>query len=118
MTQTGFLKEKKVAIVGCPFSGGQRRHGVDTGPHALIEAGLAKQLEGLGWEVNFNGHQKFESINAQIESDSDIGRMKLPRTVSAVTREVAEVVEKHAKAGELPLTLGGDHSLVSRQSVA
>lgn len=37
--------------------------------------------------------------------------MKNPRTVSAVTRSVADTVEAAAKKGSLPLTLGGDHSL-------
>ncbi|EPQ29653.1 uncharacterized protein PFL1_02873 [Pseudozyma flocculosa PF-1] len=106
-----FLKEKTVAIVGCPFSGGQRRTGVDTGPHALVSAGLPKQLEELGWKVEFNGHQKFEEIGKTITSDADIGVMKQPRLVSAVTKAVADTVEKHARAGHLPLTLGGDHSL-------
>lgn len=34
-----------------------------------------------------------------------------PRTVSKVTKEVARLVGASAHAGELPLTLGGDHSL-------
>lgn len=106
-----FLREKTVAIVGCPFSGGQRRRGVDTGPISLVSAGICTQLEELGWKVDFSGHRSFEHVNASIDSDTDIGVMKLPRTVSTVTKEVAEAVETHARAGKLPLTLGGDHSL-------
>lgn len=106
-----FLQEKTVAIVGCPFSGGQRRQGVDTGPVSLVSAGICKQLESLGWNVEFNGHHSFDHINENMAHDTDIGNMKLPRTVSAVTKEVAAVVESHAKQGKLPLTLGGDHSL-------
>lgn len=100
-----------MAIVGCPFSGGQRRKGVDTGPISLVSAGICTQLEELGWKVDFSGHQSFEHINAHIDSDTDIGGMKLPRTVSTVSKEVAQAVETHARAGKLPLTLGGDHSL-------
>lgn len=37
--------------------------------------------------------------------------MKNPRTVNAVARSVADRVEAISKAGDLPLTLGGDHSL-------
>lgn len=106
-----FIKDKTVAIVGCPFSGGQRRKGVDTGPHALVQAGICKQLQSLGWNVEFNGHHSFDHLNEGIASDTDIGNMKLPRTVSAVTKQVAATVESHAKQGKLPLTLGGDHSL-------
>jgi arginase len=44
--------------------------------------------------------------------DPDIGRMKKPRLVSAVCERVASEVGAAAKQGALPLTLGGDHSLV------
>nr|APV46198.1 arginase [Ustilago esculenta] len=111
MLHERFLHEKTVAIVGCPFSGGQRRQGVDIGPISLVSAGICEQLEALGWKVEFDGHHSFDHINQGIADDTDIGNMKLPRTVSAVTQQVAQVVESHASQGKLPLTLGGDHSL-------
>ncbi|KAI0811001.1 hypothetical protein BC629DRAFT_1589741 [Irpex lacteus] len=107
-----FIKEpKSLAIVGCPFSGGQPRPGVDQGPIHLVEAGLPKQLEELGWKVHFDGHHQFEDITNSIVSDPDIGKLKNPRLVSRVCEEVAKAVGGHAKEGVLPVTLGGDHSL-------
>jgi arginase len=108
--QSRFLPEPKtVAIVGCPFSGGQPRAGVDKGPIHLIEAGILTELEGLGWKVKFDGHHQFEEINAAI--DPPIGILKNPRLVSRVNESVAKVVGEHGSRGELPVTLGGDHSL-------
>jgi arginase len=105
-----FLPDPKTAaIVGCPFSGGQPRVGVDDGPIHLVEAGLIQQLEGLGWKVEFDGHHQFEGISA--ENDPPIGILKNPRFVSRVCKAVAETVGGHARAGRLPVTLGGDHSL-------
>jgi len=105
-----FLPEPKtVAIVGCPFSGGQSKAGVDEGPIHLIEAGIITQLEGLGWKVKFDGHHQFEEINAV--NDPPIGILKNPRLVSRVNESVAKVVGDHGSKGELPVTLGGDHSL-------
>lgn len=49
----------------------------------------------------------------QRAEDPDIGNMKKPRLVSAVCERVGEKVGDIAKKGWLPLTLGGDHSLVS-----
>lgn len=49
----------------------------------------------------------------QRSEDPDIGRMKKPRLVSAVCERVGEKVGDIARKGWLPLTLGGDHSLVS-----
>lgn len=48
----------------------------------------------------------------QREADPDIGKMKKPRLVSAVCERVGKEVGDIAKKGWLPLTLGGDHSLV------
>ncbi|OBZ69110.1 Arginase [Grifola frondosa] len=105
-----FLPDPKtVAIVGCPFRGGQAKLGVDKGPISLVEAGLPEQLSGLGWNVKFDGHHQFEAIDG--ENDPPIGKLKNPRLVSKVCKAVSEVVYDHAKKGELPLTLGGDHSL-------
>lgn len=88
----------------------QPKPGVDQGPIHLVEAGLIKQIENLGWKVKFDGHHQFEGINAA--DDPPIGILKNPRLVSCVTQSVAQVVAGHVAKGELPVTLGGDHSLV------
>lgn len=100
---------KTIAIVGCPFSGGQAKLGVDKGPIHLVEAGLITQLEELGWTVLFDGHHQFEEISAA--SDTPVGKLKNPGLVSGVCEHVASVVCEHVKQGHLPVTLGGDHSL-------
>ncbi|PFH54246.1 hypothetical protein AMATHDRAFT_53123 [Amanita thiersii Skay4041] len=111
-TRTRFIPEPRTAaIVGCPFSGGQPRPGVDKGPIHLVEAGLIEQLEGLDWKVKFDGHHQFEEINT--EDDPPIGILKNPRLVSRVTESVAKVVGDHVRQGQLPVTLGGDHSLAT-----
>ena len=83
---------------------------MDKGPIHLVEAGLPEQLRELGWEVTFDGHHQFEEISTQ--DDPPIGILKNPRQVSQVCEAVAKTVGEHAKKGQLPLTLGGDHSLV------
>ncbi|KAE8272180.1 hypothetical protein A4X09_0g137 [Tilletia walkeri] len=105
------LTPTKVAVIGCPFSCGQPRAGVEAGAISLVEAGLVSQIESLGYSVRFDGHNQFDPVNRLLLDDPDVGKMKLPKTVSGVAQAVAEIVSKHALAGELPLTLGGDHSL-------
>jgi arginase len=73
----------------------------------MVEAGLFTQL---GWKIEFDGHHMFEEISAA--TDPPIGKLKNPRLVSGVTQAVANVIVGHAKKGQLPVTLGGDHSLV------
>ena len=104
------------------YSGGQPRAGVDLGPNRLISAGLINQIAGLGWNVKYNTQQKFldnpynptfvSEEGRKVLEDGDIGKMKKPRLVSAVCEKVAEKVGGIAEKGWLPLTLGGDHSLV------
>ncbi|KAJ8507497.1 hypothetical protein ONZ45_g10155 [Pleurotus djamor] len=109
-------------LTSFPFistSGGQPKPGVDKGPIHLVEAGLVDQLKELGWDVKFDGHHQFEDISAQYANDPDagllrdppIGLLKNPRLVSHVTESVAQAVASHCAQGQLPVTLGGDHSL-------
>lgn len=99
---------------------------MDLGPNRLISAGLINQIAGLGWNVKYNTQQTFldnpyNPVQAgeateggrKVLPDPDIGKMKKPRLVSAVCEKVAEKVGGIAEKGWLPLTLGGDHSLVS-----
>lgn len=107
-----FLKTSTVGVIGCPFSGGQPKAGVDTGPHHLIDFGLLEQIKQLGYEVSFGGHHQFAQVMTMSKGqDPDIGKLKRPRYVGSVTRAVKEAVEERCRKGELALTLGGDHSL-------
>jgi len=107
-----FVKTSTVGVIGCPFSGGQPKAGVDTGPHHLIDFGLLEQIKELGYDVSFGGHQQFAEVMTNTKDlDPDIGKLKRPRYVGRVTHAVKEAVEKRCRRGELALTLGGDHSL-------
>ncbi|KAI9218940.1 arginase [Blastocladiella britannica] len=101
---------KTVAILGAAFSGGQARGGVENGPQTLAEFGLHEQLRDLDWNVVVDPRCR-DLTHLQPKSDPPIGVLKNPRYVSAVCEHVAQVVEEHARAGELVLTVGGDHSL-------
>ena len=74
-----FLKHRKISVVGCPFSGGQPKEGVDEGPLRIIEAGLLDDIKALGWDVDFEEHHKFAPLDEK--DDPPIGVMKRPRLV-------------------------------------
>jgi len=110
--QPKFLPNKHdLGIVAVGFSGGQPKAGVDAAPMALIENGLIKQLEeDLDFNVTYdNKVHNYSSLRPA--SDPEVRRMKQPRFVSAVTKQVSDQVYAHAKTGKLVLTLGGDHSI-------
>ena len=78
---------------------------------ALIENGLIKQLEqDLDFNVTYD-NQVHNYSSLRPASDPEVRRMKQPRFVSAVTKQVSDQVYAHAKTGKLVLTLGGDHSI-------
>lgn len=96
------------AVVMCPFSGGQSRDGVDTGPSHLLAAGLIKSIESVGYQAEL-----YELSPSRIpkEEDPDIWLLKNPRLVSDTNRELANLIGTRATLGELVVTIGGDHSL-------
>lgn len=89
----------------------QQKAGVDTGPGALISAGLLTQLmDDLGFTL-FHDDAIHTYTSLIPSSDPDYRNMKSPLAVSAVTRRISEQVYEHARLGRCVLTLGGDHSI-------
>jgi arginase len=76
----------------------------------MIEHGLIDQIKDMGWNVETdNEMQDYEKLRPT--SDPDIGILKNPRYVGAVTQAVSNVIQGHIQRGKLALTLGGDHSI-------
>jgi arginase len=100
-----------LGVVAVGFSGGQCKPGVDAAPSALISAGLLDQLrEELGY--NLHGDSEVYNYNEmKVGEDAPHRGMKNPRSVSAVTKELAGKVYEQAKEGRMVVTLGGDHSI-------
>ena len=108
-----------VEIVGVPMDLGGDRRGVDMGPSGIRYAGLASKLAEIGYRVRDRGNVRVKDpdegrathITEKFEGFS--GRPK-PHNVEEIVRaseELASVVEDIAKAGNIPLVLGGDHSI-------
>lgn len=102
---------QEIGVVAVGFSGGQAKSGVDTGPQALIDAGILTQLSSdLAYTVKHD-NTVHSYADVRPASDPPYRGMKNPRYVSAVTRKLAGQVHEHAKEGRFVLTLGGDHSI-------
>ncbi|KAG8451358.1 hypothetical protein GDO86_003532 [Hymenochirus boettgeri] len=111
--QVSLLKVQKksshsVAVIGAPFSKGQKRRGVEHGPAAIRSAGLIERLSSLGCSIHDIGDLHF----AQVPNDELYNSIvKYPRTVGLASKLLAEEVSKAVGAGHTCVTLGGDHSL-------
>jgi arginase len=99
---------RTIAVLGAALDLGQGRRGVDMGPSAIRYAGLVGRLAELGLGV----HDLGTVAEAPIEAlDAGDERAKYLEQILAVCQEIADRVEGSSRAGELPLVLGGDHSL-------
>jgi arginase len=105
------VKSARIAIIGAPLDLGQGRRGVDMGPSAVRVAGLGRRLGALGYDVADLGNIPI----AQPESLQDSGPSDarfLPQ-IAAACASLGELVVKCFDRGQIPLVLGGDHSIAA-----
>ncbi len=99
-----------IRIIGVPMDLGQRRRGVDMGPSALRYAGLQERLSNLGWNVTDSGNIAVP-VMEQVNRDADDDRAHNAAAIGAVCRTLHHQVKHALAAGEIVITLGGDHSV-------
>lgn len=99
-----------VEIVGVPMDLGAGRRGVDMGPSAIRYAGLIDALRAMGLTVNDRGNL---NVPLPESSDSNNGAhgVHFAATIARVCQDLAREVRAIVRRGQLPLVLGGDHSL-------
>ncbi|MDQ2975866.1 MAG: arginase [Acidobacteriota bacterium] len=101
-------KPRAVGIVGVPLAYGASMAGVDMGPAALRVAGLNERIAALGYEVRDLGDLHVSRARS-VPAAGD--KLKHLIEIKAACEELAQKVEEILGAGELPLILGGDHSI-------
>jgi len=99
---------KTVGIVGVPLAFGQGMLGVELGPSAIRVAGLASAIASLGYEVNDRGDLRVDRPRTYPREGE---KLKYLNEVFATCAALAIEAETIVDAGEIPLTLGGDHSI-------
>ena len=97
-----------VSILGAPLDLGQARRGVDMGPSAIRYSGLAERLEEIGLEVVDGGNVTAEL--PEVAGVSDEHARYLPAILESC-RALGESVAAMVRDGQMPLVLGGDHSI-------
>ncbi|KAK2826642.1 hypothetical protein Q5P01_020856 [Channa striata] len=100
-------RAQSVAVLGAPFSKGQKRRGVEHGPKVIRDAGLVERLSSLDYSVHDFGDVSFHHP----ESDEPYMGVKFPRTVGAANKKLSGAVSRAIGAGHTLVMLGGDHSL-------
>src|SRR5829696_1439038 len=100
--------KKSLSILGVPLGYGASMAGVDIGPAALRVARLTQRIARLGYTVHDLGDMRLERPQALPEPGE---KLKYVREISNACEQLAHEVEEILNAGELPLILGGDHSI-------
>ena len=99
---------RPVGVIGAALDLGSGRRGVDMGPSAIRYALLGERIEELGLPVHDHGNVRTGMVEALDEGDPSA------RYWSAIKRtceELADHVVATVSEGEMPLVLGGDHSI-------
>jgi arginase len=100
--------KRAVSILGVPLGYGASMAGVDIGPAALRVARLPQRISHLGYEVFDLGDLHLERPKSIPDASE---KLKYVREISSACEQVAQQVEQILTANELPLVLGGDHSI-------
>jgi arginase len=99
---------RRVSILGVPLGFGSSLAGVDIGPAALRVARINQRIAQLGYEVRDLGDMRI----ARPQSAGEFaGKANYLHEISAACEEIAVEVHKLVGGGELPVILGGDHSI-------
>lgn len=99
---------REISIIGVPSDYGQRRRGVDMGPSAIRYAGVAERLSLLGYLVNDEGDIR---VLQELETKNEDRTLRNLQEVIKLSSELAVAVNNAVKKNEVPLILGGDHSI-------
>lgn len=104
----------RIQIIGVPIDLGASRRGTDGGPSALRIAGLGEQLQGLGYQLAVEKNIAVPIMESCSEFESG---MRYKPEILQVCIELAEQTRNALAIGDIPLIIGGDHS-IAQGSVA
>ena len=102
------LPQKGISILGVPLGYGASMAGVDIGPAALRVARLNQRIARLGYSVDDRGDMRLERPRTYPEEGE---KLKYVREISNACEQLAAEVEAILNADQLPLVIGGDHSI-------
>ncbi len=101
---------EKIRIIGVPMDLGASRRGVDMGPSALRVAGLQTRLKHLGRQVEDIGNVPVIQAEEQHYGEKNA---KYLEEIAATCKGLAEMISKTLDEDQIPLVLGGDHSIAA-----
>ena len=105
---TNLSPAKSVRVLGVPLAFGASMAGVDMGPAALRVARLDERIAALGYEVFDAGDLRVERPRSRPKPGDSL---KYVNEISTACEQLAKELSQSVASGELPIVLGGDHSI-------
>jgi len=99
---------RRACIIGAPCGFGASIAGVDLGPRAMRVADLRQRVAGLGYQVRDLGDLR---IDCPTEPPPPGEKLRYLNEIKYACELLASEVRRALEAGELPIVLGGDHSI-------
>jgi arginase len=100
---------RRIGVLGAPIDMGASQRGTLMGPAALRTAGLLTLLQSLGYEVTDHGDLSMAMVTDAF--DPPPVKANHYREIQRWTRLLSQHGYELARAGAIPIFLGGDHSL-------
>ncbi len=100
---------RRIAVLGAPIDMGASQRGTLMGPAALRTAGLVTLLEAL--DLNVIDHGDLSVRDMADLTDAAPAKANHYREIQRWTRALSKRGYEIARAGAIPIFLGGDHSL-------
>ncbi|MHC4514487.1 MAG: arginase [Planctomycetota bacterium] len=97
-----------IRLLGVPMDLGAGRRGVDMGPSAIRIAGVHQALADLGFDVADDGDVAVPTPESRKSGDPNAYYLS---EIYHVCNRLRLRVRRTLEAGELPVVLGGDHSI-------
>jgi arginase len=107
MSHSNMPDRKPIALIGAPCDLGASQRGAARAPAALRRAGLAPALAAAGFAVNDRGDVAIDRRSSGLAP----GPCRHLPAITAWCAAARDAVGAALEAGELPVMLGGDHSL-------
>lgn len=102
-------QSQSIQIIGVPVDLGASRRGTDGGVSAVRIAGLGEKLKKLGYQVKEEMDVAVPSKESRpIETQ---GNMRFRSEILQVCRDLSVVTRDALMNGDVPMVVGGDHSL-------
>src|SRR5678809_567088 len=99
-----------IRMIGVPLDFGASRRGVDMGPAALRIAEMAESLRDIGHTVTDVGDI---TVPQRATIPPEVAERGFLGLITKVCEELADETADAIAEGEVPLVLGGDHSLIA-----